>query len=145
MRRILLISAAIIIATVLLEAISSAQCRPGYTGSGYYRSSSCAEYLIPRGYSSGVELISPFVGTPILPGPFGYGYASPYVVIPPRHYFRPWYFEPPSPYVGDSSSYTVPPSGIPPRSGYGYSRGLRLPIEPRSRIVLGSDGVWTND
>lgn len=137
MRRILLISAAMLFAIVLLEAVGSAQCRPGYTGSGYYRSSNCGEYLIPKADPFGAGFYS---APMIFPGPYGYGYAQPVVVAPPWAY-RPWYFEPPAPYVQPTPA---PPASVRPQGMYRYPAHRSLETQRPNQITLGGDGVWTN-
>jgi hypothetical protein len=157
MLRILLLSVLSFVIILLVEAIATAQCRPGYAGSGYYRSSNCGEYLIPKADPLG----GGFYSAPmIFPGPYGYGYAQPVIVAPPWAY-RPWYFEPPQPYMNSGSGYGYYPA--PPtqfqtgvrghrnqlqlQSGH---RGFREYNEQRSekrgaRIARSSNGVWTNE
>jgi len=149
LQRILLLA----IVMVVVEVIAVAQCRPGYTGSGYYRSSSCGEYLIPKAPVLGSDV---FYSDPrIFPVPqaYGYPYSQPVIVLPPQipsWYFRPWYFEPPAHTGQGSGYYSAPPPGFPtgvrPHGMYGYPspRGLGSHVGQPGRIMLGGDGVWTN-
>lgn len=148
------------VAVLMAEGAAVAQCRPGYVGSGYYRSSDCHEYLIPKAYPFGGDILSPFVGPMFVPGPFSYGYP---LVLPPQipgSYFRPWYFEPPQPYSSPGNLYDYgfyPPGQVPsrarPRRMHPYQsghRGLRGPVrrqeaKPNGRIVQMGNGVWANE
>jgi hypothetical protein len=81
---------------ILAEGVAAAHCRPGYIGSGYYRDSSCREFLIPRTYPSDT-FYSFYSGPMFYAAPFG----PPVIVLPPRNpgwYYRPFYFDGARPY-----------------------------------------------